>query len=126
MKAGKAVYQVKCEAERNRDVWEIDVCKRNDQKCEVLKIADRMIKTNQVIIGKQCIRNKNRRLEVIDGDQKIARKRYHDKFLNNNRFSEVDTVRSVHRLIEKNLIGESSSKIKNGKAAGPAGFVSEW
>lgn len=84
-----------------------------------------MIKTNQVIIGKQCIRNKNRRLEVIDGDQKIARKRYHDKFLDNNRFSEVDTVRSIHRLIDKNLIGESSSKIKNGRAAGPAGFVSE-
>ena len=59
VKAGKTVYQVKCEAERNRDVWEIDVCKRDDQKFEVLKIVDRMIKTNQVVFGKQRIRNEN-------------------------------------------------------------------
>ena len=84
-----------------------------------------MIKTNQVIIGKQCIRNDNDMLEVIDGDQKIARKRYYEKFLENNRFSEADTLRGVHRLIEKNKIGKLISKIGNGRAAGPAGFVSE-
>ena len=60
-------------------------------------------------------------MKIIDGDQK----RYHEKFLDKNHFSEVDTVRGVHRLIDKNVIGESGSKIKNGRAAGPAGFVSE-
>lgn len=45
-------------------------------------------------------------IEVIDGDQKIARKRYHEKFLDNNRFSKVDTVRGVNCLIGKNMTGE--------------------
>lgn len=45
-------------------------------------------------------------LEVIDGDQKIARKRYHEKFLDNNRFYKVDKVRGVNRLMGKNVIGE--------------------
>ena len=44
----------------------------DDQKCYVLKIAKRMVKTNQDIIGEQCIRNDDGVLAVSDEDKKIA------------------------------------------------------
>ena len=44
----RAVYKAKCEAEKNRFA---DVENRDDQKCEVFKIAKRMVKTNQDTIG---------------------------------------------------------------------------
>ena len=44
----------------------------DDQKCDVRKIEARMIKTNQDIIGVQCIRNDDGALAVSDADKKIA------------------------------------------------------
>lgn len=52
-KARKVFRQEKCEAERNRFS---NVRRRDDQKCEVSKSANRMVKTNYVV-GKQCITN---------------------------------------------------------------------
>ena len=42
-----------------------------------------------------------------------------------NSLSQADTVINVHHLIEKDMVRESISKMKNGKAAGPLGVVSE-
>ena len=56
--------------------------KRNDQKWNVLKIAKKMAKTNQGIIGENCMRNDNGMLAVSDEDRKIAWKSYLEKFLN--------------------------------------------
>ena len=38
-------------------------------KCDVFKIAKRMVKTNQDVIGKQCIRNNDGVLSVNDKDK---------------------------------------------------------
>ena len=62
--------------------------------------------------------------------KKIALKRY-EKLLNTefarnkNNLSEVGTVYSVHRLINKEIVRESISKMNHGMAAGPSGLVSE-
>ena len=53
----------------------------NDQKRDVFKIAKRIVKTNQDIIGEQGIRNDNGVLAVSD-ENKIARKSYDKKLLN--------------------------------------------
>ena len=50
----KTVYQAKGEAERNPFVV---LSQRDDQTCEMFKIAKRMVKTNQDIIEAQCMRN---------------------------------------------------------------------
>ena len=43
---------------------------QDDQKCDMFKIAKRMDKTNQDIIGEQCIRNGDGVLAVSDEDKK--------------------------------------------------------
>ena len=50
-----------------------------------LKIAKRLVKTNQDIIGEQCIKNDDGVLTVSDEDKKIACKSYHG-----NSLSQVD------------------------------------
>ena len=47
-----------------------------------LKIAKRLVKTNQDIIGEQCIKNDDGVLTVSDEDKKIACKSYHVKLFN--------------------------------------------
>ena len=41
-------------------MWQVD------QKCDVFQIAKRMVKTNQDIIGDQCLRNDDGALTVSD------------------------------------------------------------
>ena len=55
---------------------------RDDQKLNVFKIEKRLVKTNQDIIGKQCIRNDDGVFTVSDKDKKIACKNYRERFLN--------------------------------------------
>ena len=57
-KARKAV-SYKISRERNRFA---DICRRDDWKSELLKIAQRIVKTNQDIFAVQC----NRRLQSIE------------------------------------------------------------
>ena len=61
---------------------------------------------------------------------KIAEKSDHEKFLNleftwsRYSLSQADTVSSVSHLIDQNIVRESITKMKNGKAAGPSGLLS--
>ena len=42
-----------------------------------------------------------------------------------NSLSQAETVKNVPHFIDKDMIRESISKMKNEKAAGPSGLVSE-
>ena len=53
-KSMRTVYEDKCKTERRRFG---NVMQQKDQKCNVFKIATSMVKTNQDVIGEQCIRN---------------------------------------------------------------------
>ena len=55
--------------------------RRDDQKCDVLKIVKRMVKTNPEIIGENCIRNGNGVL-AVGNEFKISSKSYHEKLVN--------------------------------------------
>ena len=48
----------------------------------MFRIAKRMVKTNQVIIGEQYVRNDDGALAVSDENKKIAWKIHHEKLLN--------------------------------------------
>ena len=63
------VYQAKCTAERKRFG---KFMQQDDQKCDVLKVAKSMVKTNQDIICEQCIRNDDNILTVSDEDKEKA------------------------------------------------------
>ena len=63
----KTVYQAKCRTERKRPG---NVMWKDDQECDVFKFAKRMIKTNENIIGEQCIRNND---DVLTSVMKIRK-----------------------------------------------------
>ena len=71
-----------------------------------------MVKTNQDIIGEQCIRNDDSVLAVGDEYKKVDLKSYHEKLLNTdlawdrNSLSQVDIVSGVPRSIDKDMVGE--------------------
>ena len=50
----RTVYQSKGKAERKKFG---NVMRKDNQKCGAFKIAKMMVKTNQDVIGEQCIRN---------------------------------------------------------------------
>ena len=50
--------------------------RRENQKGDLFKIAKRMVKTNQNIIGKQCIRNDEGVLTVSNKNKEIPWKSY--------------------------------------------------
>ena len=89
-----------------------------------------MVKTNEDIIGEQCIRNDDVMLGVSDKEKKIAGQSDHEKLLNKefawNRYSlsQADAVSRVCHLIDKDMLRESISKMKNEKPTGPSGSLS--
>ena len=90
-----------------------------------------MVKTNQDIIGEQCVRNDLGVLAVSEEDKKVAWKSYYESLLNTefdwdrNSLSQVDPVSSAPILIDRSMVRKAVRKMKNGKAAGPSGIVSE-
>ena len=70
-------------------------------------------------------------LTVSDEDKEIAWRSHQEKLFitefarDMNSLSQTDTVSSIPCLIDKGMVGESISKIKNEKNAGPSGVVSE-
>ena len=75
-KSKRAVYKAKSEVEKKRFA---EVERRDDQKNEVFRIAKAMVKSNQDIIGEQCIKGDSGRLAVSDKDKKEAWKSYYEK-----------------------------------------------
>ena len=66
---------------------------------------------------------------VSDENNKIARKSYHEKLSNTefvwdrNSLSQADSVSDIPLVIDKYMVRESISNMKNEKAAGPSGIM---
>lgn len=56
--------------------------KSHDQKCDVFKISNKMVKINQDIVGEHCTRNDDGVFAVSGKVKKIASKSFHEKHLN--------------------------------------------
>ena len=91
----------------------------NEQKCNVFNIAKRMVR--MLMVSKV----------IIDEEKRRASKSYPERLLNKefarerNSLSQADTITSVPCLIDKDMVRESISKIKKGKAAVLSGVLSE-
>ena len=109
MLSKRAVYKAKSEAEKRRFS---DVGRRDDQRNEVFKIAKAIVKTNQDIIGEQCIRNDEGKLAVTNVDMKQAWKSYHQHLLNTendwekDNLPEADIVSSSAIYITNEMVGK--------------------
>ena len=84
----------------------------------MFKTVHRMVKTNQDIIGEQCMKNNDGVLAVSHEGKKIAWKSYHEKLLNTalalnkNSFSQIDTVNSAPCLIDREMVRELVKRMK--------------
>lgn len=68
-----------------------DVKQRNDYKFDAFKIAKSMIKTNQDMIGEQCIRKYGGVSSVSDEDAKIVQESHHEKHGHGQRVNQSRT-----------------------------------
>ena len=87
-----------------------------------------MVKTNVDTNCDQCISNGDGEKAVSDEDKIIAWRSYQEKLLKtdalgSNIFFEPNTVSNVPQLIDKGMIGELISNMKNGIALGASGLV---
>ena len=80
-KRRKAACQTEHEAEISR--WEI------------FNFGKKMVKTNQSVVGEQCIRNDDGILAVNEDDNKIAAKSYHEKLTQSLRGIRINFDRQV-------------------------------
>lgn len=89
----------------------------------------RIVKTNQDVIGEQRRKNDGGVLVSNDEVKKIDWKSYNEKLSstefawNGNIFSHADTVSNIPCLTDKDMVREAISKMKNGKVAGPSDVV---
>ena len=119
-----AIYQAKCKT--GRKIFG-HILGRDYQKCDLFKVAKRMVKYNEGITGEQFIVNDDSVLTGTQEDSKIAWKSYHKRILNTefawnlNRLSQA--VSSVPCSINQHMFRESTSKMKNGKTARLSGAV---
>ena len=103
---------------------------KDDEERDVFKIAKRIVKINQDVMGEQCIRNDGV-LAVNDEDNKIVWNIYYEKLLDTelawyrNSLRHADLPSDVPRLIDKGKLKESINEIKNGEAAETSGLMSE-
>ena len=75
-----------------------------------------MVKTNQDISDRECIRNSDGLLAGSNEHNKIVCKSYYGKPLNS--LPQAITASGIPHLVDKDMIRDSISYMKNGKAAG--------
>ena len=118
----RSVYQSKGKAERKKFG---NVMGKDNQKCGAFKIAKMMVKTNQDVIGEQCIRNDDGVLAFSDKDSLESYRKKHlsiEFALDRNSLSRADRLSDVPRSIDKDMVGESK---KAGKDTELSGLVSK-
>ena len=98
----------------------------------MFEIAKRMVKTNQNIFFELGLRDDDSVMAVSDAYKKMAGKSYNEKFSNTqfawdrNSLSKADTVSGIPCLIEKGMVRESLTKLRNGKAADHLVWCQKW
>ena len=97
----------------------------------IYRIAKQMKQENKDTVGKKCIRDDNSVLAFNEEEKKKAWKQHYERLLNvefpwrEEDLSTVDPVLGPSLLITKEMVVKSICKMKNGKASGLSGVVTE-
>ena len=98
-------------------------------KQNIFRIAKQMVSKNKITLGGKCLKDDNGK--TISGDENIKKrwKAYMEKLLNEeNEWDEiidVDKVEGPQQEISKEEVEKAIANMRNGKAAGPSGVVSD-
>ena len=103
----------------------------SDGKNFIFKLAKRMKRETQDIVGDKCVKNDEGCLTYNDSAKVKARKSYYERLLNvefmwnSDSFSDLNPKIGPPLYITEEMISKAIAKMKTGKAAGPSGIVIE-
>ena len=103
----------------------------SDGKNFIFKLAKRMKRETQDIVGDKCVKNDEGCLTYNDSAKVKARKSYYERLLNvefmwsSDSFSDLNPKIGPPLYITEEMISKGIAKMKTGKAAGPSGIVIE-
>ena len=123
--AKRAVWLAKSEAEKER------FANISPNDGSVFKLAKQMDRTNQDVVGENCIRNDKGELSLSDEEKMNAWVEHYARLLNvefdwpSDLLPEVTPVEGPPPPITTDMIGKALGKMKGGKAAGPSGIIAE-
>ena len=123
--AKRAVWLAKSEAEKER------FANVSPNDGSVFKLAKQMDRTNQDVVGENCVRNDKGELSLSDEEKMDAWVEHYARLLNvefdwpRDLLPEVTPVEGPPPPITADLIRKALGKMKGGKAAGPSGIIAE-
>ena len=97
---------------------------------DIFKVSKQMQKTNQDVVGEQCVRDDTGTLACTEEAQKKAWHSHYNHLLNVEFDWDQDSLSQAVPVdepvkVEKSMVKEAISKMKDGKAAGPSGVSVE-
>ena len=123
--AKREVYHAKSAAEKEK------FARVSLNDASVFRIAKQMDRSNQDILGENCIRNDAGELAITDDDKLKAWVEHYARLLNvefdwpKDMLPEIPPNDGPPPTISSDMIRKALSKMKNGKAAGPSGIIAE-
>ena len=94
-------------------------------KLDIFKVAKQTIKTNQDVVGEQCVRDDMGKLAYTEDAKKKAWSSHYKRLLNIEFDWDQDSLSQADPIddpitIEKSMVEEAIKKMKKGKAPGPS------
>ena len=94
-------------------------------KLDIFKVAKQTIKTNQDVVGEQCVRDDMGKLAYTEDAKKKAWSSHYKHLLNIEFDWDQDSLTQAEPIddpitIEKSMVEEAIQKMKKGKAPGPS------
>jgi hypothetical protein len=127
-KDGKKAVSSAQEEERKKFGEEMDVA---DSKGTIFRVAKQIVKKNRDVVGSGCVKDEHGRIVMEDDKLMETWRAYYDK-LSNEEFpwnkdtlAEAGAVYGPHEQISVEEVRTAVKKMKNNKAAGPTGVVSD-
>ena len=126
-KANSGVYIARRKAQEDR----FSPLECSDSKNVILKLAKRMRREKQDIIGNKSMKNDEGYLIYNDSAKLKARKSHYERLLNVELMWNSDPLLYLNPKIDpplyitEEMVSKAIVKMKNGKAAGPSGIVIE-
>ena len=101
-----------------------------EEKLEIFKVAKQTVKTNQDVVGEQCVRDDMGNLAYTEDAKKKAWSSHYKHLLNIEFDWDQDSLSQAEPndepiTVDKSMVEEAISKMKKGKAPGPSGVSAD-
>jgi hypothetical protein len=107
------------------------MCDRENRKGNIFKVAKQIMRKNKDVVGSGCVKNKGGVIVTDEGEIRDRWKEYFDQLLNEEydwdrcNLTEAGAVCGPSEEISEEEVFKAVGAMKNGKAGGPSGVVSE-